>query len=229
MGLFDAAVRKLRGLPDVGAMEEAGEIDALIAAAGHVHEGTQTAAFAAISRLWERNAEHVRNRLLAAIVLPKPGRMSLGNPDAAIALGRVRDKAAVQPLIAMLTSAEPDVRTEAVRALGLIGDLGAQSYIVAELRRDEGESNHWTRVAAANALGMMRSPSPDVLDALLVAAVSEYRYLREAAQNALKATGRADLAEQAFKTFTDAETLRLVKAATRMGLEQATGRKPSGS
>lgn len=74
--------------------------------------------------------------------------------QAAVALGRAKDVAAVPALLQALKDPQADVRREAARALGLLKDARATAALVAAL----GDAEVNVRVCAAYALGEIRQP-----------------------------------------------------------------------
>ena len=93
--------------------------------------------------------------------------------DAAIRLGQVRSKEAVDALIAALNDQEETVRVNVIRALGDIGDPKAIAPIVPFVA----ESLSAVRMAACQALGALRDargvPGPESLEVLLRVALQD--------------------------------------------------------
>jgi HEAT repeat protein/cyclophilin family peptidyl-prolyl cis-trans isomerase len=96
------------------------------------------------------------------VVPPKPSSspdltVIVRDPDprmrrrAALAIGRVKDRAGVPALVAMLTDTDPDVRAMAAFALGLLGDASTESSIAPLLN----DPLPLVRGRAAEALGLI--------------------------------------------------------------------------
>jgi HEAT repeats len=100
---------------------------------------------------------------------------------AAAGLGAVRSKLAVPALQRLLQSAEPDVRSAAVRALGAIGQPGA----ISDLTQALGDEARPVRFGAATSLLV----TPGGRDVLLRASKSTDPFVAEAAGLALCQTG----------------------------------------
>lgn len=91
-----------------------------------------------------------RQRLLVALASSD----AKDRQAAAVALGEHREHSAVRPLIAALTDAEPAVRCEAARALGLIGGRDPTIPLADRLRKDTSPE---VRAAAAVAVAHIAS------------------------------------------------------------------------
>ncbi len=72
---------------------------------------------------------------------------------AATALSKLKDQAAVDPLISRLADENPDVRAGAATALGILRDIRAVVPLIAAL----GDENPFVRFKAARALGEIRN------------------------------------------------------------------------
>lgn len=107
---------------------------------------------------------------------------ALGDADplvrrtAAGALGEMRLKNAVEPLLKLLKDEEPSVRKASAIALGRIGDVGAASAV--QSAAAEAGADQWEYFAALYRLG-----NHDYLDRVTAALRSEFADTR---QNALK-------------------------------------------
>ena len=114
----------------------------------------------AISAIARSRGNH---RLITALIKVLNG----NDPDlslaAAWALGRLRDRAAVEPLRDLLSRSDyPLLAARCARALAMLGDHGAIPLLLARLRDEVDEG---LRIAYASALGALRSPTalPELL------------------------------------------------------------------
>jgi HEAT repeat protein len=121
---------------------------------------------------------------------------------AALAIGRVGQRAGVTPLITLLSDVEPEVRQMAVFGLGLIGDTSARDRLVAAL----GDAAWVVRGSAAEALGLLGDAS---------AAAPIARLATDIVQSGVVSTGSTD--EDDVRRDTPAAVLRLaIFALTRL-------------
>jgi len=138
-----------------------------------------------------REAAYALSRLAATAAEPLLAALQDPNAEvrmnAARALGGIRDRKAVGPLIALLKDKDPDeaqrrrVRCQAAQALGRLGDTEATLHLIATLK-DE----HWeVRRDAVRALGEIKDPR--ALDPMLKM-LSDMAHVRDAAAEALLET-----------------------------------------
>jgi HEAT repeats len=99
--------------------------------------------------------------------------------EAAIALGKLNDAKAVEPLIACLNDPESSVRSVAADALGDLKDTKAVEPLIAHLK----DSNSIVRFAAADALGNLNDAK--AVEPLIACLVDTNSLVWEAAENAL--------------------------------------------
>ena len=121
-----------------------------------------------------------------------------GRAEAALALGKLGSKRAVDPLCACLKDGALGVRQAAAKAVGEIRDARAVGPLIAVL----GDSNVLTRGAAAEALGRIGDPSVGPLIAALGAAD---RLVRQAAAEALGKTGDPRAVQPLIDALKDGE------------------------
>jgi len=138
-------------------------------------------------------------------------KLSLVSPPAGcspeLALVRMRDEA-IEPLIALLDDPDPQLRGDAFRDLGYLGDARAVAALLPVLE----EGSYEDRVHAARALGVIGDPR--AAEPLMAAMNSKRSPVREAAARALASLGDRRAGEALIPGLTDrAEEVR--KAAAR--------------
>jgi HEAT repeat protein len=141
---LDAPVR----LASIRALEGYGEPRAatsFIAVLGH-----DDVRWAAADALLSFKSADVTSRLVRVLSSDKKAKR---RATAAYALGRFRDAAAFQPLLAALRDRDADVRARACAAAAAYGDRAAVEPLIANLRTDKKSRG---RLAAAQALGVVR-------------------------------------------------------------------------
>jgi HEAT repeat protein len=137
-----------------------------------------------------------------------------GNPSdrqrAAISLGNLGDKRAVQPLIEALKDGDSFVRDFAVRALGKIGD----SRAVEALIRAMGDDNLLVRRSAAASLGVLKDP--EAVEPLIKALKDGDSLMRRAAAIALGALGDPRAVAPLMETLGEEDIYVRAGAATAL-------------
>jgi len=103
--------------------------------------------------------------------------------EAAVILGEVKDKKAVDPLIQALKDEDSGVRKSAAEALGKIGDARAVDPLIQALKDESGS----VRKSAAEALGKIGDAR--AVDPLIQALKDESEYVRMVAAKALAMIG----------------------------------------
>lgn len=76
-------------------------------------------------------------------------------------LGRIGDRAAIEPLGRVLTHEDTRVRRESIKALGIIGDPQSRGFLITALK----DNDTTVRISSARALSVMKDPS--AIEALL--------------------------------------------------------------
>ena len=141
---LDAPVR----LAAIRALEGYGEPRA--AASFMAVLGHDDVRWAAADALLKFKSSDVTSRLLRILSSDKKAKR---RATAAYALGRYRDAAAFQPLLAALRDRDADVRARACAAAASYGDRAAVEPLIANLQTDKKTRG---RLAAAQALGVVR-------------------------------------------------------------------------
>ncbi|MBI4752642.1 MAG: HEAT repeat domain-containing protein [Acidobacteria bacterium] len=118
--------------------------------ASSVNRGAATSLVAMYTHEPTRDSIIVKH-LLEALAHPLPDVRS----SAAMALGKICEPSAVEPLIKLLEDRDSTVRYEAAEALGLLGDKRAVEPLIQCLE----DSNSWVRSHAASALGKLNDQS----------------------------------------------------------------------
>lgn len=123
---------------------------ALLDPASMVNRGAATSLVAMYTNEPTRDSVIIEH-LLEALAHPSPDVRS----SAAMALGKICEPSAVEPLIKLLQDRDSTVRYESAEALGLLGDKRAVEPLIQCLE----DSNYWVRSHAASALGKLNDQS----------------------------------------------------------------------
>ena len=136
--------------------------------------------------------------------------------NAALTLGRLGDKRAIQPLLAVLRDSDRKVRRYAARALRQLGEQ-AEVSLVAMLRDENRQARRDAALALARVGGKL------ALDALTIALHDDERYVRETALEALAKLGNPAVKPLAIAFESGDPELRLgaAEALRRVGTVEA--------
>jgi hypothetical protein len=116
---------------------------------------------------------------------------------AALALAKIADSRAVEPLILALCDESKGMRKLAALGLGQIGDIRAVSALTIALR----DPNSWVRSEAALALGKIGDAT--ALESLVLALRDENKYVRQNAATALGQIGDTRVVEPLIGALAD--------------------------
>ncbi|MHC4984073.1 MAG: HEAT repeat domain-containing protein, partial [Planctomycetota bacterium] len=110
--------------------------------------------------------------------------------NSVVALGKIRDRRAVEPLVGCLTDEDCHVRQAAAVALGEIRDIRALDPLILALE----DTDYRVVVSSAKSLGMLNHPKPIVRLAELVLH-SGRQEVRRAAGDALREIRHSDVVD----------------------------------